>query len=68
MGVLGPMLLGVLGGAGDDTGLWEEFGAGDWVLTGTGEFWDWLCGDICGEGCGNGERYIGELLPGDTPG
>ena len=61
------MLFGVLGGAGDDTGLWEEFGAGDCVL-GIGEFCDWLCGDICGEGCGKGERYVGELLPGDTPG
>jgi len=38
VGVLDPRLLGVLGGAGEDAGLCEEWGAGDWVLTGIGEF------------------------------
>lgn len=56
-------LLGVRGWAGDDTGL---IGLGDW-LGGTGELIGiglaWLCGDIWGDGWGNGDLYIGLLPP-----
>jgi hypothetical protein len=56
-------LLGVLGGAGEEAGL---EGLGDW-FGGIGELMGiglaWLCGDICGEGWGKGDLYIGLLPP-----
>jgi len=56
-------LLGVLGGAGEEAGL---EGRGDWRLGGMGELLGiglGCLGDICGEGWGNEDLYMGLLPP-----